>query len=197
VTMLRLGGVDDGRRQIDLRPKADNHLFSSATRTVLAVLAAAVTVMTLALSAAPANAAIGSMTAKLWIGCCYGHPPLGTSEVRLDGLVAMTKTEAQDVIDRGHKVVFRMWGDDPLSDDLQYGPHQIKSIYATEQGLKFNLATFRVNSAFDEDDSRFDDHDELYAGVRLVTSVSYDASHHLIHGPTVRSAETNRTGGYF
>jgi hypothetical protein len=39
----------------------------------------------------------------------------------------------------------------------------------------------------DEDDSWTDDHDELYAGVRLLKP----------NGSTLRSAESNQVGGYF
>ena len=172
-------------------------MSSTAIRTRISLVAAAAVVVSLGFSASPANAAVGSMKAELCVGGCQGQShPYGTALVGIRGLVPMARAEAQDLIDRGHKVVFRMWGDDPLSDDLLYGPRGI-SIWASEEGLKFNYLSWRVNSAFDEDDSRFDEHDELYAGVRLVTSVSYDAQHRLTHGATVRSAETNRVGGYF
>jgi len=164
-------------------------------RTVLFGLCA--TGMTVGLSAAPAGSAIGPLSAKLsvkYIGF-LGRNSIDC-EVSVDGVVRMTQTEAQALVNSGHKVAVRVWGEDPIYDDLLIGPYVLRwragtgyseYIAATPEGLKFHLMDRVWAIALDED-SVGDPagRDELYAGVRLVNST----------GRTVRSGESNRVGGY-
>jgi hypothetical protein len=146
--------------------------------------------MTLGLSAAPADAAIGPVTgAKLSVT----RAEVGY-RVSVHGLVTMTQTEAQGLINSGYKVVVRLWGEDPFSDDLlrtwvltpveKYG---LIPLWANSQGLAFRISAPVSVHVLNEDTGGcvFDTQDELYAGVRLVTS----------DGTTIRSAETNRWFG--
>ena len=171
-------------------------MFSAKIRSTIAVLAAAVAL--LAVSAAPADAAIGSMTAHLSISRLAGTGHVCSWQV--SGVVQMPQAEAQDLINRSYRVIFRGWGDDPISDDFLFGPDPASTatsagalgLTGTTQGLWFKGSRGLPCSSLNEDNSFFDHHDELYSGVRLVTGF---ANGH--YGPTVKSAETNRIGGYF
>jgi hypothetical protein len=50
-----------------------------------------------------------------------GQPGYQWGEVWGD--VKMSPAEAQDLINSGHTVVIRLWGDDTFSDDLLNGPY--------------------------------------------------------------------------
>lgn len=150
---------------------------------------AAVAGLTVGAFAPPASAAIGSMTARLSISRLPGTARICSWQVT--GVVAMPQAEASDLINRGYRVIFRGWGDDPVSDDFIFGPDPA-STTATAQGLEFRGSRGLPCSRLDEDDSTFDNHDELYSGVRLVTGFANGQ-----YGPTVKSAETNRLGGYY
>lgn len=170
-------------------------MFTRTTARLGRILALGVAaiVLTLGLAAAPTEAAIGVVRAKLVI------KPLGPNyHVSVDGVVKMTQAEAQGFINSGHKVVVRVWGEDPISDDLLLGPYfltpgnsvavQTGSITAMPQGLAFRWSRRATRGQLDEDyapetSSVFDD-DDVYAGVRLVNS----------DGTTIRSGETNRQG---
>ena len=145
------------------------------------VLGGAAIVITLGVSAAPAKADIGPGAAEFTVP---PHKP-GYHNVSVFGKVSMSQTEAQDLIDSGHKVVLRVWGEDTFSDDLQIGPYNATSLTSpVSNGLEFHKVLIGVNdNRLNEDWGR----DELYVGARLVDS----------RGKTVRSFETNRVRGYF
>ena len=154
--------------------------ISSRIRTAIAVAAAAGAVMTVGLQAAPADAAIGSMTANLKVTPVDGQP--GYKWVHVHGNVKMSQTEAQNLINEGHNVVVRLWGEDTFSDDLLMGPYTaVRGAYY--DGLWYSIAHKVPNSLLNEDWGQ----DEIYAGVRL----NYP------NGLTLRSAETNRVVGSF
>src|SRR5687767_13401943 len=147
---------------------------------------------------APASAAIGTMTASLTISRLAGTGNVCSWQV--SGVVQMPQAEAQDLINRGYRVNFRGWGDDPVSDDFVFGPDPASTatsagalgLTGTTQGLWYKGSRGLPCSHRDEDDSVFDDRDELYVGVRLVTGYSNGQ-----YGPTVKSKESNRITGYF
>lgn len=135
-------------------------------------------------AAAPADAVIGSMSASL----AMSRNGQFLENVNVSGNVAMTQAEAQNLINSHYRLVSRLWGDDPISDDFLFGPNEITGLSATPQGLHFEDLPLQINRRFlNEDTSFFDNHDEVYAGVRLLTPA----------GATLRSRETNRVGGYF
>ena len=84
------------------------------------------------------------------------------------------------------------------ADFCRAGPGQHRDsagalgLSGTTQGPWFRGSRRLSCSKRNEDDSVFDDRDELYAGVRLVTGFSNGQ-----YGPTVKSAESNRITGYF
>lgn len=138
--------------------------------------------------AAPADATIGAVEARLTIGSGSSS----TCLVSVSGRVGMTPTEAQALINSGHKVLVRLWGDDPVSDDLLRGPITLPNpngrLSVTLQGLVFDLNQSISVHTLNEDTllGPFD-LDEIYAGVRLVNS----------GGTTIRAVETNRVKGTF
>jgi hypothetical protein len=166
-------------------------MFTSKMRTAIAVLAAAFTIVALGLSAAPADATIGSMTATLSIERLPGTARVCSTHVQ--GVVRMTQAEAGDLLNKqDYRVIFRVWGDDPVSDDFITGPHPL-STAAESQGLTFRGFTGLPCSKLDEDGGTFDtEGDEIYAGVRLVKGYRNG-----VYGPTLRSDETNRINGRF
>jgi hypothetical protein len=104
----------------------------------------------------------------------------------------MTQAEAANLIDsQDYRVIFRTWGDDPVSDDFIAGPDPL-SVNATPEGLKFNGSRGLPCSSLNEDDAPLDRADEIYAGVRLVKGYLNGQ-----YGPTLRSDETNRIYGRF
>jgi hypothetical protein len=149
--------------------------------------------MTLGPAAAPADAAIGAVSAKLAV---KNLSPLDDNicQLSVDGLVVMTQTEAQGLIDSGHKVVVRVWGEDPIYDDLLLGPYyltpinpaavQTGHISVTPRGLAFHKHVAVHRFKLDEDP---ESKDEIYVGVRLVNS----------DGTTIRSGETPRLSAEF
>lgn len=145
------------------------------------VLGGAAIVMTFAVSAGPANAAIGPGAAELTIS---PYSP-GYHNVAVFGKVSMSQAEAQNLLNSGHKIVLRVWGEDTFSDDLQIGPYTATSFTSpVSNGLEFHKVLLAINdNRLNEDWGR----DELYVGARLVDS----------RGRTVRSFETNRVNGYF
>ncbi len=147
-------------------------------RTLVTALLAASTV---AVSASPANAAVGSMSAKLGVAKNYQR-----YSVDVRGVVKMTQTEAQNMINQNYRVTWKLWGSDPVWDDYLFGPDPA-SLIATSKGLEFHGARVTTGSMLDEDDSWTDERDELYAGVRLVKP----------NGSTLRSTESNQYWGYF
>jgi hypothetical protein len=136
------------------------------------------------IAAPPASAAIGTMTASLSLS--RNGPVL--ENVNVSGLVAMSQAEAQGYINSRYRVVWRLWGDDPISDDFLFGPNDAQ-LTATPQGLQFRELGLQINRHrfLNEDTSVFDNRDEIYAGVRFLNA----------SGATVKSKETNRVVGYF
>ena len=169
----------------------------SKFRITIAVLAATVAAITVGLSPAPASASIGAVSPRLTVG----HQPNDTRGyclVTVEGRVAMTQTEARGLVDSGHKVVVRVWGEDPVYDDLMLGAYtlgpinpaalQTGYISVAADGLHFHKHVVVSPFALDEDSgSDPASGDELYAGVRLVNS----------DGTTIRSAESNRVSSHF
>jgi len=152
----------------------------SRTRNAIAVMAAAAAVTLVGLQAAPADAAVGAMTTGLRVTPVVGQP--GYHWVQVYGNVKMSQAEAQHLINEGHNVVVRLWGEDQFSDDLLMGPYSAVR-GAHYDGLWFSIAHKVPNSLLNEDWGR----DEIYAGVRLVQP----------NTQTLRSAETNRVVGSF
>jgi hypothetical protein len=157
--------------------------IASKIRSVIAVVAAAVAVMTVAVPTAPAEAAVGSMSASLSVS----NAGNGLRNVQVSGVVSMTRTEALQLIGQGYRVQYRLWGDDPSSDDLRWGPSYASEVLSDPQGLVFSAALQLRSSFLNEDTCWCDDRDEIYAGVRLVSS----------SGATLRLAESNRALGYY
>jgi hypothetical protein len=153
-------------------------------RTAIAACAASLAVALLGFSAAPAQAHVGPISAKLTVKRYRAD----TYTVSTTGVIPMSQAEAQELISGGHKFVWQLWGDDGVSADPlggPWGPPYTTS--ATAQGLAFNLSGRFRSSRLDEDDSRFDDRDELYADVLLLNS----------RGVTVRPGKSNRVYGRY
>jgi hypothetical protein len=156
-----------------------------------AVLSGAALAMTLGLAAAPAEAAVTGMTAKLTITSQNSNNQYW---VAVDGVVNMPQAEAQSRIASGHTMQLRLWGDDPASDNLRYGPYFRSGgsgggsgqLWAASDGLHF-FRTIQVSgSVLNEDSGWYEGSgDELYVGARFVNS----------GGTTIRSVETNRVYG--
>ena len=141
--------------------------------------------LSLGFLAAPAAAAISSMTARL----AYSRGFDGRYTVQVTGLVRMPDTEARNLIATNHGVVWRLWGEDPISDDLLAGPLTTTTSTFAGVGLRFRGSVVLTGSELNEDAAHapFDEIDDLYAGVRLVNS----------RGQTVKSVESNRVRGRF
>ena len=149
------------------------------------VIMATALALVLGLFAAPADAAISSMTARL----AYSRGFDGRYTVRVTGVVRMPGSEARKLIATGHDVVWRLWGEDPVADDLLAGPLPATVTTFAGVGLRFTGSVVLTGAELNEDAAHapFDEIDDLYAGVRLVNSRSQ----------TVRSVESNRVRGRF
>ena len=153
-------------------------IASRVRRTALA-LSVVAAVGAAGLSAAPAGAAVGSPQGTLTI---TPFSP-GYHNVAVFGVVPMSRAEAQGLINSGHRIVLRLWGEDTFSDDLQMGPYNA-TIHATDKGLEFHKVRLQIDDdVLDEDWGT----DELYVGMRLVNG----------NGATIRTGETNRVNGNF
>ena len=152
----------------------------------LAAIATAV-----AVSSPAAGAALGSVRATLTTANLVG----ANCRVSVGGVVSMSHSEALALVGSGHRIVVRVWGEDPLDDDLLLGPYYLPvflpgyagSLAATPEGLKFHVHQAVSRKKLDEDDAVPLERDEVYAGIRLVSS----------DGKTIRSGETNRIAGPF
>jgi len=92
----------------------------------------------------------------------------GKHLVTVDVLAAMPQSDAQSFIDRpGDEAIFRLWGDDPDSDDLIEDWHP-QTVWAAPEGLGLRGSTevWTVNL---NEDSGYDPAfgDEFYTGIRL------------------------------
>lgn len=173
-------------------------------RPSIAALAAVASAATLALSAAAADAyvqapvatsgppvatkgplatpTIGPMSEQLTVTQSLGDYYL----VHVSGLVSMTQAGAQQLINSGYRVNWDLYGSDPLSDDYLFGPAPT-TVQATAQGLWFAAGGYEPASLLNEDDSFFDDQDELISHANLL-----DPS-----GKIVKSTQSNEVDGYF
>lgn len=148
-------------------------MSTSKIRIALAVLAAAASATAFGASAAPAEAAVGPMSAKLTIN----RAGPGYYGIKVTGVVKASPAEARNMAAKNYRFVWRMWGDDTFSDDLLFGPDPA-SLNVTSQGLEFEGQRVVKASVLNEDWGR----DEVYAGVRLLTT----------YGSTMISRETNQ-----
>jgi hypothetical protein len=159
------------------------------------VLCALLGATTLGMAAAPpADAAVGCIVSTF-------TPRLSVAKnfqrysVDVFGVVPMTQEQAQGLINQGFKVQWRLWGDDPVFDDFLFGPDPASiasspgalGLSITTQGLAFKGSRVTTGGTLDEDDSFFDDHDELYGAVRLLNA----------SGGVVRCGKSNVVGGNF
>ncbi len=147
-------------------------------------------VLTIGVPAPPAHAAVQSMTARLTVTDAVSTVPGSTYwDVKVVGVVrTTTQQDVTELKASGHKVIMRLWGDDPSYDDLLRGPFEA-TYFASSLGLGFTTK-LRVRAIdLDEDIATLDPYipgtDELYIGVRLVNS----------QGATVRLVDTNRVSG--
>ena len=152
--------------------------ITSRIRRIVAAAAATVAVMAVGLPAAQADASVGAMTATLQVN---PTPLPGQQFVKVEGVVRMTPTEAQRMIDSRYNLVIRLWGEDGFSDDLLMGPYNPANVHADIWGLRFSTGNYVSNSVLNEDWGV----DEIYAGVRLIRPDS----------TTLKSAETNLVRG--
>jgi hypothetical protein len=181
-------------------------------KIVLAVEVVSIAIgLTMALTAGQAKA-MGPMTAGLSIHqlpseACGNLVCAAGLVLTMNATVPLSPGEAPDL--SKHRILVRLWGDDPTYDDLQlpsqyinYGkPTAIEPrcgrfggsyFYAEPTALKIRWCRWAPTpdgntSLLDEDTAFFDDRDEIYVGVRLI---SPDTG-------TVRSDETNRIRGYW
>ena len=180
------------------------------TPKVLAVAAG----LMLGLPAAPAGA-VGKMKASLNIVhrpayVCGDLLCSAREHLTVKATVPLSPGELPNLA--GYRIAIRVWGDDPVSDDLIRGPVYLPSqaqapaklspqciienqpgnvvgsyFYRVSEGLTIR-GCLRESSMFrglNEDDTFPDYGDEIYAGVRLLNP----------QGATVRSAETSRVTG--
>jgi hypothetical protein len=154
-------------------------------RNSLAVLAAAVGIMTVAMPAASADASVGSITPA---SLSVSGPSNGLRTVVVSGVVrTSSQAEAAQLYANGYRVVYRLWGDDPTSDDLLWDTSYMSNYDPEPDGLHFSNVLVLQSSYLNEDTCWCDDRDEVYAGIRLINS----------SGSSIRSAESNRTYGYY
>ena len=145
-------------------------------RTAVALSVAAVAGAA-GMSAAPADAAVGSPSGKLTVG---PFSP-GYHNVAVFGTVPMSRAEAQNLVNSGHRIQLRLWGEDTFSDDMLIGPYYA-TLVPTDKGLEFHKVLLQI------DDDRLNEDwgtDELYVGMRLTKS----------NGSTIRSGRTNVVRG--
>jgi hypothetical protein len=150
---------------------------SRIRRTALALSLAAVAAA--GMSAAPANAAIGSPSGQLTVG---PFSP-GYHNVAVFGVAPMSRAEAQNLVNSGHRIQLRLWGQDTFSDDLLIGPYNA-TLVPTDKGLEFHKVLLQIG------DHRLNEDwgtDELYVGMRIVRP----------NGSTLRSGTTNVVRGDF
>ena len=93
--------------------------ISSRIRRTAVALSVAAVAAAAGMSAAPADAAVGSPSGKLTVG---PFSP-GYHNVAVFGTVPMSKVEAQNLVNSGHRIQLRLWGQDTFSDDMLIGPY--------------------------------------------------------------------------
>jgi hypothetical protein len=158
----------------------------------LAARITAASVLTICVAAPPAHGAVQSMTAGLTVTDAEPTVPGSTYwDVKVVGVVrTTTQQDVTELKGSGHRVIMRLWGDDPSYDDLLRGPFEA-TYFGSSLGLGFTAKLRMRGIDLDEDIATLDPYipgtDELYVGVRLVNS----------QGATVRLVETNRVRGNF
>jgi len=117
---------------------------------VVAVVLALTTI-----GAAPAHAATAN--AQLYLGCEDGFGN------RFDYAIVVRGTVARSYPD-GFSVTYRVWGDDPSSDDLLAGPFTVTGELPASPGSPYEVSLCsNHDSTFDEDIGT----DEIYFGIRI------------------------------
>jgi hypothetical protein len=179
--------------------------LSPRIRATLA-LGAAAAATTIGLAATPAaNASLGYIRPPVTVRPVQPPPPptVGSMSeqlsvtrntgsyytVQVTGLINVSPNGgAAQLLNSGYRVTWKLWGSDPISDDFLFGPDPA-SVTVSPDGNAIQYTGLRVvqGSVLDEDDSFFDDHDELIAGASLLNA----------SGTTVKSAQSNEVGGYF
>jgi hypothetical protein len=149
--------------------------LAGAVLVGLAALATALTITT-----APARATLGPVKATLLVD----DARVPYCKVTVRGQVSMTQAEAQDFLNRRYFIQIRIWGEDPVSDDLVAGPYTLfgpasAEISAVPTGLRFDKSANVHTDKLDEDNEG--GVDEIYAGVRLLDPA----------GRTVRAGKSN------
>jgi hypothetical protein len=132
-----------------------------------ALAALAVALASLLALAAPAHAATGRLSIRdFHIDERVGNDCTAV----VDGVIPYdSQATAQFLIDNGIKVLVVLMGDDPTYDDYIGGGYRVPQLVATPAGeIAFHIAiTALPCSRYDEDDSFYDDADEIYAKVNL------------------------------
>jgi hypothetical protein len=162
-----------------------------------AVLGLATVGMTAGALAGRADAAIGPVEPYFHVIFLRENPTGNTCLISVGGYVSMSQAEAQNLLSSGYKVVVRLWGDDPVSDDLLGGPYTLTRTNGrlrfgvvpspTREGLVFDVRRYTAANLLNEDAFVSYEGDEVYAGVRLMDPA----------GRTIRAAETKRVTGTF
>ncbi len=141
--------------------------------------------MIVAAPTTPADASVGSISpASLSVSA----PSNGLRTVSVSGVVrTSSRAEAVQLYSNGYRVVYRLWGDDPSSDDLLWDTSYVSNYDYEPDGLHFSGTIVMQSSYLNEDTCWCDNWDEVYAGIRMINS----------SGATSRSAESNRTYNYY
>jgi hypothetical protein len=155
---------------------------SAWTRCTRATVGVATVGVAFALLPAPARAAVNFEKPKLSVKEVDHGLSASTYDVVVSGRLLTSEIgENQRLLERGFKFVVRLWGDDPVSDDLIRGPVELEPrLVGTTLYFRWPLPGLSRRT-LDEDPAPFDA-DEIYAGVRLIDS----------GGNTRALAESNR-----
>ena len=168
------------------QPQPPNHtqtMFTTAVRFSArraAVLATALAALAIpvAVSAAPADAAVGNPSGQLTVS----KYDTFNSNVAVFGYIPMSQSEAQGLINSGHTVELRAYGEDTWSNDLLFNPYNAV-IYATSRGLEFHRVRIGINNSYLNEDWG---QDEVFVSMRLK-----------LGSTVVRSGKTNVVRGYW
>ncbi|GAA0417363.1 hypothetical protein Acor_20820 [Acrocarpospora corrugata] len=110
-------------------------------------------------------------------------------KVNIDVVIVMTAAQAQQLKNAGHPIVLRIWGEDPASDNVRWGPDFFRGYDVTDQGMELHTYYyFKRGTTLNEDSGVFDGEvDDIYVGARLLNP----------SGNTLRSARSNTVHGKF
>jgi hypothetical protein len=138
----------------------------------LAVAPVATCVLMAGLMATPASAEQRCTGATASNVCLNIDPTSQTDQdymVHIGIDIHMSQAQAQAILDGpGDPFSARMMGSDPLSDDDLFNVHLTGESASAEAGLSANFDMVASRSQLDEDDSFFDDVDEVFGRVKLV-----------------------------